>query len=273
VAVEKRRERKWWEGWGGLVSPLATAFAYVAGYASMSYFASTLSVSPGDLGLDFRDYLFLAGLTALVWIPVVGLPILLAWLLGTGWFDGKHGGVGVLSLFGVIVLFLGVSEAVSGGNFTLESIFVGVSFVIIVALGIAVEANTTTMWPVLAAFAFTVVILSGSTMLASSRSWAKSLIEDAKAGTQPSQGPFPIRLVLQPEIGNATIQPDGVEDSACVLRISERVFLGAETVVVRDVESFTSSTGSPATGHGCTEIDPVPWSSTSEGSTTTTAGS
>lgn len=79
-----------------------------------------------------------------------------------------------------------------------------------------------------------IVIATPISTLVGSRSWANSLKQDAKAGDQPSEGPFPIRLVLQPEIGIATIETDASTQAACVLRISERVFLGTEAVVVRD---------------------------------------
>jgi hypothetical protein len=104
-----------------------------------------------------------------------------------------------------------------------------------------------------------IVIVTPISILLGSRSWADTLEEDARLGRDPSEGPFPIRLVLQPEIGTATIETDAGPDPACVLRISDRVFLGSAVVVVRDVTSFTAHKPSEKEPD-CEMPDRVPWS-------------
>jgi hypothetical protein len=89
--------------------------------------------------------------------------------------------------------------------------------------------------------------------------------EDADSGDPPDDGPFPLRLVLQPEVGSATIEGD--TEPACVLRVAERVFLGRDAVVVRDVTSFTSEPDD-ADEPDYADIADVPWSESNGASTT-----
>jgi hypothetical protein len=73
---------EFWRDHGTLALSAGTAVGYVVGYASVAAIAAVLSVTAQDLGLDFRDYLLLAGVNTCVWALLVAAP-LAALLLGT----------------------------------------------------------------------------------------------------------------------------------------------------------------------------------------------
>jgi hypothetical protein len=309
VVVGERPEKSLWDTWAGPVTAIATGFAYGVGYASVSYFASILNASAADLGLDLRDYLLLTGLTALTWTLLVGALAATVWLQtrnryeqGATW---RKFGVGVASVLlpALVLAFVYQTVASRGHLDTFSSattlIFVFVTYAVFfvgvtasvklfneghsASIKRLMEKDSSSKSLVaekgspdkrlIGAVILLLVILAvtPSITLAGAKVWAESLLEDAQNGNYPNPGPFPLRLVLQPEVGSAAIEPDDGADAACVLRVGERVFLGREAVVVRDVTSFTSFTSSTTTTvpepKEDADISSVPWSNTSGAST------
>jgi hypothetical protein len=242
--------------WGP--TTIATGFAYVVGYASVSFFASTLDVSAADVGLDLRDYLLLTGLTALSWVPVLVATVLWAWVTNREHrrrlWQVVAADVGVVAAVGAMAA---AGLVTSGGNFYVGVLLPYVLLLGIVITGIVVQSRLRTRYMALAAVALIAIATPISTLVGS-RDWANSLLKDAEANAPPGEGPFPIRLVLQPEIGSATIESGVRTAAACVLRVSDRVFLGTDAVVVRDVTSFTTYEASMDSE--CADLDSVPWS-------------
>jgi hypothetical protein len=269
-------ESKWWDTWGAPVTAIATGFAYGVGYASVSYFASSLNVSVGDLGLDLRDYLLLTGLTGVAWMLLVGAVASLIWMGEQDWCKDpktttarwQKAGVIVGAIVAVVLVVLFIFQTVVSSDFHFgwgAVAFFGVVYPLFfggiygsVKLLTGSSGNRRFGWTILV---LVVLLVTPSTTLAGAGNWASSLLEDAEFGEDPGQGPFPLRLVLQPEVGTATIETDAATDAdtdeACVLRVGERVFLGAAAVVVRDVTSFMSS--SLAMEPECPPLALVPW--------------
>jgi hypothetical protein len=241
-------------GWPGGTTTIATALAYLVGYSSVSAFASALGVSAADVGLDLRDYLLLTGLTALSWVPVLVATELWSWVAHP--FGEVRRVQRVAAYVGLFLATAGTYVAgfvTSGGNFYVAGLLPGVLYVGIFLVLQLSPPESVRRWMRVAAVAMIAIATPISTLVGST-SWADSLLTDASESEPPDEGPFPIRLVLEPEIGSATVEVDGNPETACVLRVSERVFLGTEAVVVGDVTSFTRTEDTE-----CNKLDPVPW--------------
>jgi hypothetical protein len=245
----------WWNAYGALVISVGTGFAYLVGYSTLSVFASGLGVSSSDLGLDFRDYIVIAGLNIVVWAMAFGVVLVIRKIEGR--ILPQATGLLRLVRF-VVTLPFGVAA------FTLIAVMAGLtaegSLIALVAGSLFVGAtdphpaigarpatsppawtqnvvwrlmgNTRTLTACVALLASVTAGFAGAV------AWADHLQRAAETGERPSRGPIAIALVINPERG--IVKANG--QTACVLRVTDSVLLSREaTAVVSDVEAFSTS--------------------------------
>jgi hypothetical protein len=243
---------KWWSTWGAVALAVATGLGYLVGYGSTVEFARVLGVSVGDLGFDVRDYLVLAAFQFMFWVVAAAtfwaflqvapasnlaadLPRL-AWRL-IRWRAHKEdwvkvGKSSVLFVAAIPVywaaLFLSIRLGRASGLTFLETWMV-VGALAVVVTGVSLLWR----WGILLALVL-VVAVSSFGQIRGAALWANQVKRFAKEQARPTNA-SPLFLVLDPQVGMLTAK----RESSCVVRVSDHVFVGQQSVVVlTEVDQF-----------------------------------
>jgi hypothetical protein len=244
----------WWNTFGALALSTVTAVAYLEGLATLAFFAGGLGVSPSDLGLDFRDYVVMAGINVAVWGITFGLVLLIRKVEvrvlpnATGWRRLLRFVVTLpfgMAAFVLVIIMGGLTATASGlwPVVVVGSLFIGATDpypAISAKPSAAPPAWTRTRTGRIITDArflpgCLVLIVSTTAALVGANQWANDLKSVANTGDRPGRGPMALALVVNPERG---VVRNGDGEEACVVRVTDSVFVGGETVIVTEVDSF-----------------------------------
>lgn len=242
-----------WRDWGAFGLSASTGLGYAVGLGGVALLSRRLDILPSDLELTFADYLFLAAAGVVLW-AVAGAIFLAASSLSDKAVPiadiqkafkmrATHGRmIALRAVVRSFALFLAGTAGQTAvilaafGVAVLTGVDLFVALASVGALSVMVWAARRTVRSLLVAMVTFAVITSGITLATADR-WGQEIRNYASGEIQELKPRWPFAVLLNPEEGEAIV--GGA--SWCVVRLSDRVFVGRELVVVTTVDTFRAT--------------------------------